>query len=188
MRRAPLVLVVAGCVSALATGLAGALTSAEYSGPRSFVATAMPPERSTSDNTTQASVRVTAPAARWAHVLGRLDARRAAAFAHGEPRLLRRVYAAGSATLAEDIDTLAAYKVRRLRLEVAMTLLEVRVARADRERVVLHVVDRLEVAAAVDRAGSRTTLPRDQPTAHVIALARTTDGWRITAVRDAKRS
>jgi hypothetical protein len=58
----------------------------------------------------------------------------------------------------------------------------VRVASRAHRVVRLRVVDQLQAAVAVGRDGGRVSLPRDRPTRHLIALARTRRGWRIESV------
>jgi hypothetical protein len=61
----------------------------------------------------------------------------------------------------------------------------VRVVSRSGRVVSLRVVDQLGAAIAVSRTGGRVRLPHDQPTRHVIVLARTGRGWRIASVTDA---
>jgi hypothetical protein len=142
----------------------------------------VPPVATPSDDTPrQPAVRPRA--ARWLHVLNRLDKRRATAFARGEPHLLATVYAARSAALDADRATLAAYRSEGLQLTgLRMRVLALQVVRAGPQRVVLHVVDRLDPVSAVDAEGRLADLPTDRPSARRIVLREHDSGWRIAAV------
>jgi hypothetical protein len=119
----------------------------------------------------------------WERVLERLDRRRARAFATGDPALLAAVYQPGSAVLAADRATLAAYAARGLTVEGAtFRLLDVRSRRLAPGEMALRVVDRLAPVTARTNAGAKVRLPHDRPTVHRLVLRRGADGWRIAAV------
>ena len=125
---------------------------------------------------------------RWRSVLRQLDRKRAAAFAQDRPGLLAKVYLPGSAVLAEDQATMAAYRSRGLRVVgLRMRLLRFHVLNASPARVVLEVVDQLAPATAVDQSARIVDLRRDRPTRHRIVLRRTPAGWRIAAIQSAVR-
>jgi hypothetical protein len=152
--------------------------------PPVTAATAPPrPGRSTGPHTP----RRRAPpdtATRWAAVLHRLDAVRAAAWLHGDPTLLGRVYVTSSPALRRDRRALGGYLHRGLVVRgVHLRFARVRLVARRPGLVTLRVVDRLGVMAAVDVDGERLRLPRDQPTRHLLMLRRTVDRWRIAAIR-----
>jgi hypothetical protein len=126
----------------------------------------------------------TAPVNRqWSAVLDVIDNRRATAWRLGRPRLLRSVYAPGSAELRADRELLSAYARRGLRVSgVTMRFLSVRVQSAAHRSASLLVVDQLEPAVAIDRSGRRHPLPRDVPTRHRIELRMVGQNWRIASV------
>ncbi|UPK73446.1 hypothetical protein MU582_13475 [Nocardioidaceae bacterium SCSIO 66511] len=121
--------------------------------------------------------------ARWASVLRTLDAARARAFVRGDPSLLDRVYAPGSAVRRADADLIEKYARRGLHLDaVPMRVRDVEVAARTDGRVRLRVVDRLGRVRVREDAGPWRTLPDDRPSEHLIALRRVDAGWRITAI------
>jgi hypothetical protein len=60
-----------------------------------------------------------------------------------------------------------------------LRIVSCRVLSVSPRRVRLEVVDRLGPAIAVWADGTRTTLPRDEPSRRDITLVRTPNGWRI---------
>lgn len=125
---------------------------------------------------------------RAVRVLRDWDARRAAAWASGDPARLAVLYVPGSRTGRVDRAMLAAYADRGLRVTgLRMRLLAVEVLAADPGRLRLRVTDRL--ARAVARGpGTRVRLPRDRPTTRVVVLCRGPGGWRVVEVVPAQRS
>lgn len=118
-------------------------------------------------------------------VLRRWDARRAAAYAAGSVRALRRLYVPGSVAGRRDADLLRGYLRRGYRIEGMSThVLALRVAERRPDRWVLRVTDRLHSAVAV-RHGRRVRLPADGASTRVVAFARAGHGWRVASVRDA---
>ncbi len=119
----------------------------------------------------------------WRHVLGRLDAIRSRAWLHQAPQLLRRVYVPGARVLRLDRAMLVGYQQRGLRVRgVHLTFESVRVRSRSPGRVRLDVVDTLGPMTALGRGG-RQALPRDNPSRHVVVLARGAAGWRIAGIR-----
>lgn len=121
----------------------------------------------------------TPPAVR---VLHDWDARRAAAWASGDPAALRPLYVAGSRTGRADRAALAAYverglRVPRLRFQVS----SVDVVARSPGRLVLVVTDRLVTAVAVGH-GERWPLPADRWSRRVVSLREVGGGWRVAEV------
>jgi hypothetical protein len=116
-------------------------------------------------------------------VLARWDARRAAAYARGDVAALRRLYVARSPAGTADAAVLLGYRRRGLRVTgMRMQLLSVEVLTTGADRLRLRVVDRLAHAVSVGR-GSRTLLPRDRASTHVVSLRRGPDArWRVVSV------
>lgn len=124
------------------------------------------------------------PDDRWALVLSRLDSVRADAFSTGDPSLLDGVYVRRSSARRSDEQTLEGFASRGARVVGAeLRVLSCRVVSSSPHRVRLEVVDRLRDSQVVWSDGTRTALPRDEPSRHVVALHRTTEGWRIAGVR-----
>jgi hypothetical protein len=176
-------------VVALVWPRSDALPSAAPAQPTPASAESAPPSVplvATPSDDTRRQPAVRPGAARWLHVLNRLDKRRATAFARGEPHLLTTVYAARSTALDADRATLAAYRSEGLQLAgLRMRVLALQVLRAGPQRVVLHVVDRLDPVSAVDAEGRLADLPTDRPSARRIVLRQHDSGWRIAAVGSA---
>lgn len=120
---------------------------------------------------------------RWFSVLRRLVSRRSAAWRLGRPRLLQRVFVAGSTVLRRDRAMLRAYQARGLTVRAVRShllgILEIRSAPA---YAVLSVTDQLGPATAVDRRGSSQLLPADRPTRHLVVLSRKAGRWLIARV------
>ena len=112
-------------------------------------------------------------------VLHGWDDRRAAAWASGDPAALRSLYAPGSPAGRADAAMLGKWHRRGLRVEgIRMQVLEVDVRRAEADRLVLVVTDRLVGAVAVG-PGVRLPLPRDGFTTRRVVLVRTGGAWRV---------
>lgn len=119
-------------------------------------------------------------------VLRAWDARRAEAWAVGDPQALRRLYTPGSRTGRQDRAALAAYADRGLRVTgVRMQLLDVDVLRASGHRMTLRVTDRLSRAVARGPRGA-VVLPRDRPSTWRVRLCRRAGEWRVAEVRPAR--
>lgn len=129
------------------------------------------------------------PHLRWlaaVDVLRGWDARRARAFARGDPSGLRALYVPGSRAGAADVRLLRSYARRGLRVEGMRTqLLAAEVLLLEPGRVRLRVVERLVGAEAVVLAtGRRLPLPRDGASERAVELRRSASGdWRVAAVR-----
>jgi hypothetical protein len=107
------------------------------------------------------------------------DDRRSAAWAAGEPRGLRLLYAPGSPAGQADVAMLRQWHRRGLRVEgMQMQLLDLNVRRASTTRLDLVVTDRLVGAVAVGR-GVRLPLPRDGFSTRRVVLVRAGDGWLV---------
>ncbi len=118
-----------------------------------------------------------------AAVLRAWDRRRAAAWAAGDERRLRRLYAPGSRAGTADARLLAGYRARGVTVRgLRMQVLAVTVLDRAPGRLRLRVIDRVAAATAV-RGGRRSTLPRDAATTHVVLLVRGPTGpWRVASV------
>jgi hypothetical protein len=144
------------------------------------------------DRPPSASSAPAAPGARNAAaalgILHAWDADRSTAYASGRAAPLRELYVPGSSAGRADVELLRRYHRRGLRvtgMRTQVLSLAVLVHRADLWR--LRVTDRLVGAVAVGH-GSRTTLPRDLPSAHEITLMRADHGkWRVAGVREVSR-
>jgi hypothetical protein len=113
------------------------------------------------------------------------DARRAEAWAHGDLRLLARLYAPGSAAGRRDVAMLREWTARGLVVKgLTIQLLEVRTLRHSVSRWSLLVTDRLVGGVAVGH-GVRRPLPRDEPTTVTVRLLRAAGVWRVASVRPA---
>jgi hypothetical protein len=116
-------------------------------------------------------------------VLRGWDARRAAAWATGDPALLARLYTRGSTAGAADLDLLRRYRARGLVVrDMRMQLLRVRVLTSRPRLVVLEVTDRLAFAVAFAPPSRARPLPRDVATAHEVVLRRVGGEWRMARV------
>ena len=117
-------------------------------------------------------------------VLRRWDRSRAAAYASGDARALRRLYAPGSGAGAADVSILRAYAARGLVVEgMRLQLIDVRVLRHGRGRMVLQVQERLTGAQAVSGTGRRAVLPADLPDTRTLELLRRGTRWVVDSVR-----
>jgi hypothetical protein len=116
-------------------------------------------------------------------VLRAWDARRAEAWARGDPRLLSPLYTADSVAGRRDRAMLRAWSARGLAVRDLRTqLLAVHVLRHTRSAWTLLVTDRLTGGVAVGRGPSRP-LPRDGATTRTVRLRWVDGGWRVAAVR-----
>ena len=126
----------------------------------------------------------------WATVVTELYARRAAAFTAGDPAALATVYAPGSPLLVRDTEQLAGLRsagqvvvgfAPQLRRVLAVT-----VEAPDRVRV--RLVDALPahrtgvpVPSSGELADDAEVVPARGDAEVELVLARTTDGWRLSA-------
>jgi hypothetical protein len=111
------------------------------------------------------------------------DARRADAWARGDPRLLRTLYTPGSMAGRRDRTMLRAWAARGLVVRQLRTqLLSVRVLGHRGAAWTLVVTDRVAGGVAVG-AGVRRRLPQDRPTTRTVRFRRWAGGWRVAWVR-----
>lgn len=110
-------------------------------------------------------------------VLRDWDRARAQAWAHGDARALRRLYADGSAVGRQDVALLRRWSARGLRVRgMSMQLLGVRLEVRTARRIVLVVTDRLVTAYAVGH-GRRYALPRDNASTRRLEYRRVEGRW-----------
>ncbi len=120
----------------------------------------------------------------WAVVLERLDRRRDQAWRRGRPHDLRQVFTIGSSALYADRAAMRGYLQRGYTVGGArVRFWDVQVQARRAGVVQLDVIDRLEPVSVAGAAGTWTPLPADRPTRHLITLAATRAGWRISQVR-----
>ncbi len=113
------------------------------------------------------------------------DARRAAAYADGDPAALTALYTPQAAVGAVDRRLLRRYRRRGLVVrEMRTQILAARVLVAQEDRVVVVVTDRLERAVAVG-SGVRIRLPTERPTTRRIVLERHDQRWLVASARQA---
>ena len=116
-------------------------------------------------------------------VLHAWDQRRAEAWAHGDPRLLRPLYTRGSVAGRHDRAMLRAWTARGLVVQDLRTqLLSVRELAHTATTWTVQVTDRLAGGVAVG-PGVRRPLPSDQPTTRTLWLRRVDGAWLVAAVR-----
>lgn len=110
------------------------------------------------------------------------DARRAEAWARGDPRALRPLYAPGSVAGRHDRAMLRAWRSRGVVVKGLQTqLIAVRTLRHTSSTWTLRVIDRLVGGVAVG-AGTWKQLPVDHATTHLVELRRSGGRWRVAAV------
>lgn len=127
-------------------------------------------------------VVVERPAAVAAAALRAWDERRAAAWAEGDVRALRGLYAVGSRAGRADVRMLRAWLGRGLRVRgLATQFLGVEVVEDAPERIVVRVKERVVRAAAVG-AGVRRRLEQPAPATRVVELVRVAGDWRVGSV------
>jgi hypothetical protein len=111
------------------------------------------------------------------------DARRARAWARGDPRRLRALYTPGSVAGRHDRAMLRAWAQRGLVVRQLRTqFLAVRELAHRPSAWTLLVTDRLAGGVAVG-AGVRRPLPRDRATTRTVRLRRWHGVWRVASVR-----
>lgn len=117
-----------------------------------------------------------------AAVLHAWDARRAQAWASGDPAALRRLYTAGSPAGRIDRAMLRSWHDRGLRVVGLRTQLLSLVVRAwSGGRLEVVVTDRVAGGVAVG-AGVRVPLPRDAASTRTVVLRRVAGEWRVSSV------
>lgn len=115
--------------------------------------------------------------------LARWDQARAQAWATGNTRALRALYAPGTEAGRQDLRLLRRYLGRGLRVEgMQMQVLAVEELTVTQRRLQLRVTDRLVGAVAVDAAGARQPLPQSLPRTRTLTLIATESGWQMAAV------
>jgi hypothetical protein len=115
-------------------------------------------------------------------VLAQWDASRAAAWAAGDARALRRLYAPGSRAGRHDVRQLRAYADQGLRVENLRTqVLSVDVLRRTARTLEIEVTDRLIGGVAVGDDG-RLPLPAGHAVTRDIRLVKADDGWLVDEV------
>ncbi len=115
-------------------------------------------------------------------VLRDWDRARAAAWAAGDPAVLRDLYAPGSAAGRADVAMLRRWTARGLRVEgMSMQVLSVELRLRTDRRLVLVVTDRLVGAVAVGPGGRRSDLPRDGATRRRLELRRIAGDWLLAS-------
>ncbi len=121
-------------------------------------------------------------------VLHAWDARRSAAWAAGDPRALRDLYASGSAAGARDVRMLRHYLDRDLRVtDLAVQVLAVRVRHRSTDRLTLVVTDRV-IGGVATGPGVAVPLPTDAPSRRLVSLRRVAGEWLVDEVRDRSAS
>ena len=130
------------------------------------------------------------PAVQALDLLRRWDARRAAAYASGDPRRLRQLYAPGSRAGARDVRLLRSYADRGLVVEeLAVQVLGVRLVSASPSSVRLQVLDRVAGGRVAPATGSgqedESWLPAARPESRVITMVEHGGGWVVRSVRRA---
>jgi hypothetical protein len=133
----------------------------------------------------------------WVQTLRALDSERAKAFWTLDPAALDRIYVPGSPPWVSDRALLAAYREQGVRVEgLRITIESTAITRRTPTTVTLKTVDHLTAGQAIDRTGTKTSLPLGIPTTRLITLtttarspapSRSSDGqrcpgWRISKV------
>lgn len=113
--------------------------------------------------------------------LTNLDRHRAAAFATADPARLESVYTADSPARQRDADVIEQYRERGGTVIGALPrIAECSVIEQTSTRLDVEIVDTLGPTHVRWADGTRTRLPRDQPTRRNMILRLTDDGWRIS--------
>lgn len=113
-------------------------------------------------------------------VLRAWDARRARAYARGDPGSLAELYVDGSRTGRADVAVLRGYLARQL----TVTGMHTQVLRAEAvtrtaRRLTVEVTDVL-VGAVATAGGRRWSLPRDRPSTRRVVFVRVAGEWRVS--------
>ncbi|MGJ9423710.1 hypothetical protein [Aeromicrobium sp. CF3.5] len=118
-----------------------------------------------------------------------LDRHRAAAFATADVTRLEEVYTVDSPSRERDTEVIEQYRERGATVIGALPRIsECTVLDRSSTRLDLEVVDTLGAAHVWWDDGTRTRLPRDQPTRRHLVLRLTENGWRISESREPARS
>ena len=112
------------------------------------------------------------------------DRARAAAWADGSPKDLRRLYANGSYVGRRDVRMLRKWLNRGLRVRgMGMQISSVELRARTTRRLVLLITDRLTGAVAVG-GGRRIELPRDSESTRLLRFVRRGGRWLLAAAYD----
>jgi hypothetical protein len=126
------------------------------------------------------------PEVRAVRVLDRWEGRRAAAYAAGDVRGLRRLYSRASRAGARDAAILRAYGERGLVVEeLATQVRSVQLLDRSGRCLRLRVVERF-AGGTVSAGRSDRVLPAGTATTRVITLVRADRGWVVRGVRPAR--
>ncbi len=110
-----------------------------------------------------------------------LDRHRAASFAAADVQRLAEVYTTDSAAGQRDAEVIEQYRERGATVIGALPeVSECSVREQTSTMIDVEVVDTLGPSHVRWDDGSRTRLPRDQPTRRHVVLRLTADGWRIS--------
>ncbi|RZS89587.1 hypothetical protein EV189_1354 [Motilibacter rhizosphaerae] len=126
-----------------------------------------------------ATAPASTPAPSWSGVVSALDARRAAAFAHGDPAALATVYVPGSPALARDTEMLAAYaRAGAVADGLRPRLLAVDGAPGSVDAQVLRVRDVLD-GWVLRRGAAQVRRPGRAARTWTLELRRVAGEWRV---------
>jgi hypothetical protein len=170
------------CVSAIGVWWVGRAPDRTAADPRVAPHIGGPVRQSTSAGSRADAEPGSASGVAVVDVLRRWDERRASAWAAGDVRGLRDLYAGRTGTT--DVAMLRAYLRRGLRVEgMRMQMLAAQALVATPTRVRLQVTDRLVGSVVVSPAGRRA-LPRDAASTRVVELSRGSPdrSWKVTSV------
>lgn len=160
--------------TALAAALAAALLLSGSAGGQSGSAPAGSPA---------ATVSTGDPADPLA-VLHAWDAARAAAWAGGDAAALRALYLPSADAGRRDVALLSRYRARGLSVQgMRMQTLRAQILELSAARMRIRVVERLAIAEAVARDGTRIALPSTRPGSREIVLVRRGHRWLVASAR-----
>ncbi|MGK2875367.1 MAG: hypothetical protein ACSLEW_06960 [Nocardioides sp.] len=147
------------------------------SAPQASTAHASTPQASAPQASAQAGARVDA-----ASVLRAWDQARSQAWARGDARTLRRLYAEDSDAGRADVRHLKRWEAAGLRVDgLVAEVLDLEVLAQEPGRWVLRVTDRVTGGVAVG-GGVRIPLPDDQASTRTVVLVEAGSGWRVGSV------
>lgn len=160
------------------------VTGAVMVGAFMFVDSSPSPRRAAPASSTSPAAASASPSApSGLAVLHEWDRSRSRAWADGDVRALRGLYARGSGAGERDVAMLRSWSARGLRVEgLRMQVLSAREVRRTPSVVVLRVTDRVTGGVAVGR-GVRSALPMDAASTRVIRLERRAGRWLVASVR-----
>jgi hypothetical protein len=153
-------------------------------GPAGTGPAGTPPAGTTAVGDAAAATGLPRSAGEWSAVLAALDARRAAAFARADARLLTSVYAPDSAPLAVDERSIRSLRsVGAVAVGVRHEIRQVRPLGAGAARSRLRFMDRMPAYRIVDVRGATVrTVPARAERLFTVELIRVATGWRIVTV------